>query len=260
MMIDIGAGDAVVLIPGIQGRWEWMRRLVAALSTRWRVITGSLPGEPGETRKGDTFTDLTSHIDGQLNRAGVNSAVICGVSFGGLIALRYAAERPDRVRALILISTPGPRWTPAAYQIRHLRWPILTLPMFLAGAVRRAWRELRVTLPRTGQRIAFCASWASDIVRAPGIPWRMAARGRLARAENFEHDCKAVKVPTLVVAGDAELDQVVSVEQTMEYVRRIPGAQYRAFEGTGHLGVASSPERLAAIISDFLYQLPIHHA
>ena len=46
-MIDVGAGTPLVLIPGIQGRWEWMEPSVEALAREYRVITASLPGEPG---------------------------------------------------------------------------------------------------------------------------------------------------------------------------------------------------------------------
>jgi len=39
-MVDVGSGPAIVLIPGIQGRWEWMRPSIRALAGKWRVLTG----------------------------------------------------------------------------------------------------------------------------------------------------------------------------------------------------------------------------
>ena len=45
-MIDRGSGTPVVLVPGIQGRWEWMRPAVDALAARCRVLTFSLCDEP----------------------------------------------------------------------------------------------------------------------------------------------------------------------------------------------------------------------
>jgi len=256
-MIDVGSGPAIVLIPGIQGRWEWMRPAVQALARDWRVLTRSLPGEPGEGRcSTEGFEQLVRHVDALMDDAHVSSAVICGVSFGGLVALRYAAMRPHRVRALILVSTPGPRWTPAAHQARSLRWPLLSFPLFLAGAARRTWRELRATLPNTRSRVAFCAAWGVQVLAAPGIPWRMASRGRLAAAESFEFDCSRVAAPTLVIAGEQTLDNVVPPDDTMQYVREIPGAEFQLFERTGHLGTASAPDRFASIISMFMKKLP----
>jgi pimeloyl-ACP methyl ester carboxylesterase len=255
-MIDVGSGPAIVLIPGVQGRWEWMRPAVTALARQWRVVTRSLPGEPGEARAAGGFDQLVAYVDRQLDEANISSAVICGVSFGGLVALRYAATRPDRVRGLILVSTPGPRWKPAAHQARYLRWPVLSMPFFLAGAARRVQRELRVTLPDARARLAFCAASAREVLAAPGMPWRMGFRGRLAAAENFERDCSHITVPTLVIAGERELDKVVSFDDAGEYVRTIPGAQFQLFERTGHLGTASAPDRFASIVSAFMKGLP----
>jgi pimeloyl-ACP methyl ester carboxylesterase len=256
-IVDIGSGPAIVLVPGIQGRWEWMRPAVKALAAQWRVVTRSLPGEPGEERMSAAgFDQLVAHVDRTLDEAHLSTAVICGVSFGGLIALRYAARHPERVRALILVSAPGPRWTPAPAQARHLRRPILSFPLFAAGALGRARAELRATLPDTRARLAFYATWAGELLAAPGIPSRMGCRARLAAHENFEEDCARIAVPTLVIAGEQHLDRVVSFDDAREYHRSIHGAQLRVFERTGHLGTASAPDRFAAIVSTFLRELP----
>jgi pimeloyl-ACP methyl ester carboxylesterase len=233
-----------------------MRPAVTALAAQWRVVTGSLPGEPGEEPNADSFDQLLDHVDRLMDEAKLSSAVICGVSFGGLVALRYAATRRGRVRGLILVSTPGPHWKPDARQDTYMRWPILSSPLFLAGAGRRVWTELRATLPDARERLAFCAASANVVLRAPGIPWRMGARARLAAAERFVDDCSQIAVPTLVIAGERELDKVVSFDDTMEYTRSIAGAQFRLFERTGHIGTMSAPHRFADIVSTFLRRVP----
>jgi pimeloyl-ACP methyl ester carboxylesterase len=137
-----------------------------------------------------------------------------------------------------------------------MRWPILSSPLFLAGATRRVWTELRATMPDARARLAFCAMFTKEVLAAPGIPSRMGRRAGLAAAETFDDDCSRIAVPTLVIAGERELDNVVSFDDALEYIRSIPGAQFRLFERTGHLGTASAPDRFAAIVSTFLKQLP----
>lgn len=244
---DGGEGPAIVLIPGIQGRWEWMRPAIAALAARWRVITGSLPAESD-----GGFDSYVAYVDHLLDSAHISTAVICGVSFGGLIALRYAARRPERVRALILVSTPGPQWKPSAQQARYMRRPILSSPLFALAAVKRVWSELCVTLPDLRGRLVFCATSAFHVVAAPGIPSRMGSRACLAAAEDFEGDCAEITAPTLVIAGERGLDKVVGFENALAYLSLIRGAQFQLFENTGHLGTISAPERFAAIVSKFL--------
>ena len=253
-MVDVGTGPPLVLVPGIQGRWEWMQPSVAALARDYRVITASLPGEPGVETTFDAragFDQHVSYLDSLLDASGVQHAIVCGISFGGLIALRYAARRSDRVRGLILVSTPGPRWRLKPQQARYVRWPVLSSPMFAAGAVRRGWRELSALHPTIGERLSATANTAWRVVRAPAAPRRMGSRAVLAQQQNFEDDCQRIQVPTLVITGERELDQVVPCDETMEYLERIPGASFERLERTGHLGTVLAPERFADIVSRF---------
>lgn len=61
-MRDIGSGAPVVVVPGVQGRWEWMGPAVDALAERCRVITNSLPGDPGSIAGLDQGVDFDIHV------------------------------------------------------------------------------------------------------------------------------------------------------------------------------------------------------
>jgi pimeloyl-ACP methyl ester carboxylesterase len=254
LIIDVGTGTPLVLVPGIQGRWEWMEPSVHALAREYRVVTASLPGEPGMPMPFDPDADFgvfVKYLDAVLDASGISSAILCGISFGGLIALRYAALRSNRVKGLILVSTPGPHWRLSSQQQRYVTWPILTSPMFALGAARRGWRELRVLYPTARDRLNACVKAGWRVARAPAVPRRMSLRARLAERQNFEADCARVRVPTLVVTGERDLDQVVPSDETMGYLDLIPGSSFQLFEQTGHLGTVLAPDRFAAIVSRF---------
>ena len=253
-MIDLGSGPPIVLIPGLQGRWEWMRPAVHALATRARVISFSLPGEPDSDRPfggSAGFDGFLPQVDAALDRAHIATAVICGVSFGGLIALRYAATRAERTRALVLVSTPGPRWSPSPYARRCMTHPWLRFPEFCLGAGRRAWEELRGTFPKWTERVPAAMRYASLIVASPAVPSRMSRRAWLALGTNFDDDCAQVGAPTLILTGEPGMDQVVPIDTTLEYARLIKRTRIARLDGTGHLGVITRPERFAEIIADF---------
>ena len=114
-MVIAGQGPTLLLIPGIQGRWEWAQAGRARRSRRrHRVVSYSLCGErhavpPLVAR---SFDDLVRQALNALNRATDGPAVVCGVSYGGLIALRLAARHPDRVRALVLASPLNADFSP----------------------------------------------------------------------------------------------------------------------------------------------------
>jgi pimeloyl-ACP methyl ester carboxylesterase len=139
-MFDEGSGPAVVVIPGVQGRWEWMMPALRALSARCRVISYSL----GAAK---TFDDLVAQVDSALDKRGVRAAAICGVSFGGLIAAKFAATRPERATALVVVSTPSPSWKPSAAQARYLESPWRSTPAFLATSPGRMWPEIAAWAP-----------------------------------------------------------------------------------------------------------------
>src|SRR4030095_13733971 len=98
-IVDRGGGTPIVVIPGVQGRWEWMKPAIAALAGRCRVITFSLADEPSCGGTFDEHQGFWSYVDqvrDALESAGVTRAAICGVSYGGLIAAAFAARHPER--------------------------------------------------------------------------------------------------------------------------------------------------------------------
>src|SRR5262245_9299471 len=130
-MLDAGTGDPIVLIPGIQGRWEWLSPTIEALVARGhRVLSFSLSDVGTNGPETDLFAEWTGEIDRLLDRAGVRCATVIGISFGGVIAVRYAARRRDRVNGLVLVSSPPPGWQPDRRRAAYLRRPRLSLPLF----------------------------------------------------------------------------------------------------------------------------------
>jgi len=254
-MIDIGAGVPLVLIPGIQGRWEWMRPAAEALAKRTRVLTFSLCGDPGAGRGIDPalgFDSFIAQVDAALERARVPAAAICGVSYGGFIAVRYAAIRPQRVTGLVLTSSPGPTWRPDARARRYVRAPWLHVPAFVLGSARGLWPEISAAFPPLAHRLRFAASHLWRVVASPASPPRMSQRVALLAGVDFAADAARVTAPTLVVTGEPLLDRVVPVDSTREYLRYIAGARAVTLERTGHIGLLTRADRYADVVSDFI--------
>jgi pimeloyl-ACP methyl ester carboxylesterase len=249
-VIDRGQGDPVVLVPGIQGRWEWMEPCVNGLAEHGRVVTTSLPGEP---RSGFPLTlergfDVhLDQLDAVFERTGLESAVLCGVSYGGWISVRYAAERPERVRALVLASAPGPAFTPDARQQYYVRAPRLLLPAFLVTTRQRLRPEVKLAIP-PGHRLAFLRGQLARMARAPIAPSLMARRLRLAMLEDFSAAARRVQAPTLIITGEPGLDRVVPVRSTLEYESLVPGARTAVLARTGHLGCVTRPREFASLV------------
>lgn len=261
-LVVTGSGPDLVLIPGIQGRWEWMSPAVRALARRFRVITFSLtsamPPADGDAKSATAartcaeFDAQLAQVDEALDRAGAERAVVCGVSYGGLVAVRYAAVRPARVCALVLASTPGPRWKPDARVRRYTARPWLSAPAFVLGARARLWHEVSAARARRLQRVATLGRYLWAVASHPASPARMAHRVRVLGPCDFARDARGVAAPTLVITGEPDLDRVVPVAETLEYLSLIPGAQARTLGGTGHIGLVTKADEFASAIAAFV--------
>lgn len=259
-IVERGSGDPLIMIPGIQGRWEYMRPAIDALAESFRVITFPLCGERSSRRRLDRARGLDNfadQIDAVLDDRGLSRAVICGVSFGGLIALRFAAGHPEGTAALILVSTPGPSFHLRPRHAMYARLPRLFGPLFLAEVPRRVRAEIALAIPDRWRRRRFAWQQLATFARAPMSLSRMAARARLIGSHDQSSDCARIIAPTLVVSGEPALDHVVSVAGTSEYVRLIRGASSARLEHTGHLGYITRADRFAAIVREFLEAGPV---
>jgi pimeloyl-ACP methyl ester carboxylesterase len=240
----------------LQGRWQWMRRFLDALSNRCRVISYTLPGDFGADRRLDPlqgFDQYVRQLEDVIQRAGIERTALCGISFGGVVALRYAARHPARVTHLVIASSPGPDWQPSREQDRYVSRPLLTLPLFLWKALGRLSKEMAASFPHLLDRLAFVVRAGVIALRYPVLPHVMAQRVRLLRTVDLAAECERVRTATLIITGAPELDHVVPVESTRRYLSCIPDSRYAIMENTGHTGSLLQPQRLAQIVGDFIH-------
>ena len=245
-------GPTLVLVPGIQGRWEWMRPAVDALARHFRVVTFSLLGERARGRGPAGVRRVPRAGRCRARVRGCERAIVCGVSYGGLIAVQIRG-RASRTASSASCSSPRRRRrgsrtracdaTPTPRDARRSRsWPAPP-----AGSAREiAAAHSRTPRSAGGRPPATSAS----ILAHPGSPRRMAARVRRLAGCDFVADARRVRAPTLVVTGEPELDRVVPVAGTREYLRADSraGRCYARTDGThrpGHAPAGVRGDRVA---------------
>ncbi len=251
-IVDKGSGPPLVVIPGIQGRWEWMKPGIDALSARCRVVTFSLSDEPtcggdfDETRGFDCYVE---QVRAALDQARIDRATICGVWYGGLIACAFAARYPERTQGLVLISALPPSWTPDARVRFYLRAPRLLMPVFMVASLRM-YREIAAAHPGPWAGVREARRHAWNVFAHMFSPSRMARRVDLLTRANLAA-MTPPRVPALVITGDHTLDRVVPVSATREYLEWLPQARLATVERTGHLGFITRPEIFGELVAPF---------
>jgi pimeloyl-ACP methyl ester carboxylesterase len=252
-IVDRGGGTPVVVIPGIQGRWEWMKPAIDALAQRCRVITFSLADEPScggpfDERRG--FWCYVDQVRAALDAAHVRRAAICGVSYGGLIAAAFAARYPDRAASLVLVSALPPSWKPDRRVRCYVRAPRLLTPLFLLASLR-LYPEIAAASGGLMRGSAAGLRHAWRVLTHMFSPRRMARRVGLLASIDFGVELAPVTQPTLLITGEASLDRVVPVHRMREYVELWPHVRIETLARTGHLGLITRPKEFARLVVSF---------
>ena len=250
-MTIVGEGPPLVLVPGLQGRWEWLAPTVEGLARSFRVATFSLCGEPGAPRLDSDFDAHLGQVDEAIEALGGRPVILIGVSYGGWVAVRYAARQPARVRGLVIASTPGPGFELTPRFARWVRAPLLSFPEFVLTSPGRLFGEVRAARGGVWNGLRFLAGHVRRGFDAPMSATRAAVRLRLALQNDFADVARAVRTPTLVVSGEDALDRVVPTSSTRAWVEHIRGARLVCLERTGHIGTMTRPERFAEIVGTF---------
>ncbi|MDQ2689879.1 MAG: alpha/beta fold hydrolase [Chloroflexota bacterium] len=246
-----GSGPPVAFIhAGIANLRMWDDQ-ATALRDAYRVIRYDTRGF-GRTETDAVPFSNRADLAALLDHLGEESAHVVGLSRGGIIALDFAIERPERVRSL----------TVAAGGISGYESPA-ELPAETFEEPER-WLEAR-----DWERIS---DWETSFwVDGPGQPEDRVNPGLRAkvhdwilstyRAEKEEGqpqplDPPAVgrldelRAPLLVMIGT--LDDPGTVESMHHLAATVPGARLEVFEGAAHMLNLEQPERFTRLLREFL--------
>jgi len=241
-VIDAGTGPVILLIPGADGMKETYRFQLPVLSKLYRVLSADLRDEVTSQMK---FDRLVSDVAELMASRGISSAVVVGQSLGGSIAMRFAAQHPEQVSALVVVNSLAR----VSYDHVGLNATLLApvamatlryLPTALGRLVARLWSRLNVWVfdsSSGSDRVIEYVLWSGPRTVHPRIS---GARVDLLKKEDLRPELSLVKAPTLVMKGP--LDQYTPVVWSKEIAELIPGARYVEIAGTGHCSHISMPE------------------
>ena len=107
---DVGEGPVIILLHGIASSAATFQRVIPQLEGRYRCISLELLGFGGSPAPEDALYTVEEHvasIRATIASLGLKAPfILVGHSLGALLAARYAAQNPDRVARLVLVSPP----------------------------------------------------------------------------------------------------------------------------------------------------------
>ncbi|MEO8272992.1 MAG: alpha/beta hydrolase [Chloroflexota bacterium] len=231
----VGAGPPLVALHGATslGREDYAAQL-PGMSKGFLIHLPDARGH-GRTRwdaaAGFEYRWLVDDLVAFVDALGLDSFHLVGFSMGGMTALHFGAQFPERLRTLVVVGITTHR-EPRASVGRHLMDPVRIVERDPALATNLARRHDAGQGEGGWQRLL------------PAIAADIAVQPLLTPRELHGIDC-----PTMVVCGDR--DPFVPPEHAAELARQLPAGRLFVAPDTGHEVMSRRPGLFNEAMSGF---------
>lgn len=233
-----GSGPPLILTHGYSSTSAMWQGQIEALSKRHTLILWDMrghgqsdyPDNPDAYSEARTVGDIAALLDA----AGVDKAVVGGLSLGGYMSLAFHRTHPERVRALLIIDTG---------------------PGFKKDDAREVWnkraRDTGDRFDREGlDMLKSLSPERASVTHRNARGLALAARGMLAQRDaRVIESLPDIKVPSLVVVG---ADDTPFLAASDYMAAKIPGAQKAVIPNAGHAVNIDQPQAFIDAVLPFL--------
>lgn len=201
-VMETGPDDAVlvdetplVVLHGAMSGAPFALGELCDLPARRRIYAVNIPGQ--STRAAQVRLNFRSDEYGRwlsevMDGLGIEQAIICGVSWGGGVALQLAKDFPDRIRGMVLVVPASIVSGPVLKNIWHVALPILRYKMFPSDKNRD--RALRGVLTSSDE---LWSPYLGDAIRNWNVDFAVPPIIRSQDLESFT-------APVFVIAADQD--------------------------------------------------------
>ncbi len=249
--LEAGDGDAVVLLHGVGSAARSFRTQIEGLAPRWRVMAWNAPGYGESTPLPDDAPDVGAYaatVAAWLDASGVQSCHLVGHSLGSLIAARFAATYPERVKTLTLASCAiGHARLPAEERARLLNGRIGDVEALGARGMAEKRGPRLLGPDATPEHIRAVVDVMADI-----NPRGYAQAARMLSGGDMLADIARLPatMPTQVVYGAA--DVITPPEPNQRAASARANISIETIERAGHALYVEAPARFNALLQNFM--------
>lgn len=245
-----GEGSTIALLHSFLCDGEmWRHQLEPLAEAGWRVVNIDMRGHgrSGHALQPFSIYDLADDVVAVLDDVGVDEAVWCGLSIGGMTSMRAAVRHPDRVRALVLADSDGGA-EQSLVKAKYLAMGVVQRAvgprplfgavdkLFVSRATRRGQPDLLETLHRR-----------FEANHRPSMSTGIQA---LVKRDDVLPLLASVDLPALVMVGAD--DEALPPERSERLAQALPNAELVKIQGAGHLSCLERPEEFNDALLGFL--------
>jgi pimeloyl-ACP methyl ester carboxylesterase len=243
-----GGGPPLLLLHGGAQTAHSFDEVAPSLARTHHVVAVDQRGH-GDTDWAPRYRreDFAGDVGALLDHLGWEAAALVGMSLGGLNSIAYAAARPDRVRAVVVVDVM-PSIAPEARDAIAKQLSVQEFASFEDAVAKAHAFNPRRSLENIRERLGHA-------MRAFGDGrWRYKFDPDIgsgaADLERLWADVRRIRCPTLLVRG-AE-SAVLTPESIARFHATLPGSRVAEVAGAGHSVMGDNPGGFLAAVAPFL--------
>jgi pimeloyl-ACP methyl ester carboxylesterase len=224
-----GSGEPLIFIHGLSGSSQWWKYNIPELAEHYKIYLIDLPGF-GSMRtllRKISLNEVDEWIIKLLNALDIQKAHFIGHSMGGYLCIQIAANYPERVKKLVLVSSVG---------VATGR-TLLTSLLPLLNAFRYVTPDflpvLMIDALRAGPLTLFL--FANDVLHV-----------------NVEEQLRKIQAKTLLIWGTN--DTLIPPKYASVFRKEIPNSSLILLRDSGHVPMFDRPKDFNEVVCKFLHE------
>jgi 3-oxoadipate enol-lactonase len=238
-----GEGDPIVFVHGWMEDYSMWSSQIDYFSREHRVIVYDQRGHgrSDKPEKGYSIQTLSDDLYFLTQNLNIERFTLIGHSMGGMTAMVFALDHPEKVSKLILIGTDA-KSTLSLHIILWILLHVLPYSNFAEGSDIKYYRP-------------------SDQMKKEAVE-RALRTPKYAAYECFKEFCtnydirdrvSDIKIPTLIIAGDK--DSLTPVKMNQYLNRQIEGSKLIIISDSKHMPMIEKPDMVNAIVDEFISEI-----
>jgi 3-oxoadipate enol-lactonase len=248
-----GAGEPMLLGHSLLCDGRMWDEVAPALAAHYRLINVDFRGHRHSTApRPYTLEDLAGDWLAILDAEGLDRAILCGLSMGGMTAMRLALSAPDRVRGMVLIDSSADAET-ARNRVKYRLMAEVYKRVGLNRLLQRSVLPLMFG-PRTLTERPELARRFVDRVADHRRDHLYQAIMAVTRRGNLLPRLRHIRAPALVLVGTE--DRATPPKYSEQLEAGLPDSRLEHIPDAGHLSAVEQPDLIARAILEWGQVLP----
>lgn len=235
--IEEGDGTTLVLLHGLFGALSNFVHVLDHFTPKMRV---SIPLLPLFTLPLDetSVTGMVKHIEDFVNHKGYKDIVILGNSLGGHIALLYALQNKDKVKAMVLTGSSG-----LFESALGDTYPKKSDYAYIKDKTEYTFYDPKVATKELVDEVY-------EIVNNRNKAIRVIYLAKSAMRHNLKDDLPALDAETMLIWG--KNDRITPPFVAEEFKKLMPNAELKFIDKCGHAAMMEKPDVFNKHLEEFL--------